>query len=348
MKALSVAIAHALIVCTVFVFLGGCGGPQSQSAGVAVPESGVSYAHHDGSWMNPNVINIVALIYVSSSYPNDRVFIYNYPQGRLQGEITGFLQPAGQCVDAKGNVYIANSGASSVVEIPRGGKNPIKTLGTNGFPIGCAVSPNGDLAVANSFTPGAQDGNIQVSKGASGVPKQYNNSDCVELFPPGYDKNGNLFTECYDPFKKTTKIAYLSSGGNSLQIALFKQKISQPGSIMWDGKYLAVTDSAFEARQSTGIYQVSPSSTGDVLMKVGSSNLRDACGGGNTQVFQPFILGEKNTPANEIQGTEVIGGNDRCEYHFDTWSYPAGGDESSHFEGAPYSNGQSVSILKSE
>jgi hypothetical protein len=205
MKALSVAIAHALSVCTVLVFLGSCGGPQSQSAG-AVPESGVSYARHDGSWINPNVINSVALIYVSSSYPNDRVFIYNYPQGRLQGEITGFLQPAGQCVDAKGDVYIANSGASSVVEIPRGGKNPIKTLGANGFPIGCAVSPNGDLAVANSFTPGAQDGNIQVFK----ARREFQNNTTIAIassfFHPATTKMGTCLRSAMIPLKSQRRL----------------------------------------------------------------------------------------------------------------------------------------------
>ena len=123
--------------------------------------------------------------------------------------------------------------------------------------------------------------------------------------------------ECFDLLKKTTKIAYLSSGSTSLRIALFKQKISLPGSIMWDGKYLAVTDSAFNDTQSTGIYQVSPSTSGGVLAKVGGAALQDACAGGNNV----------------------------CEYRFDTWPYPAGGDDSSHFKGSPYSYGQAVTIL---
>jgi hypothetical protein len=347
MKALSGATSRVLGVCTALVFLGGCGGPQSQVAGLgSVPASGVTNAGHRGSWINPQAKSAPALVYVSSSFPNDRVFIYTYPGGQLDGEIVGLLAPAGQCVDAKGNIYIANSNASSVVEVARGSTSITKTLGTNGFPIGCAVSPNGDLAVANFETPGAQDGNIQVFKGASGVPKQYNNRECNELFPPGYDNNDNLFVECFDPQKKTTKIAYLSSGSSVLRITLFKQKISLPGSIMWDGKYLAVTDTAFDKRQSTGIYQASPTSSGDALLEVGGAPLRDACGGaGNTEVFQPFIVGEKNTPVNHVQGTEVAGGNNVCEYRFDSWQYPAGGHESSHFEGAPYTYGQAVTIL---
>jgi hypothetical protein len=346
MKALSGAMPRVLGVCTALVFLGGCGGPQSQIAGLgSVPESGVTYAGHHGSWMNARAKSAPALVYVSSSFPNDRVSIYTYPGGQLDGEITGLLGPAGQCVDAKGNIYIANSQASSVVEVPRGSKYISKTLGTNGFPIGCAVSPNGDLAVANFDTPGAQDGNIQVFKGASGVPKQYNNRECNELFPPGYDKNRNLFVECFDPQKKATKVAYLSSGSSSLKITLSKQKITLPGSIMWDGKYLAVTDTAFDNGRSTGIYQASPTSSGDALLKVGGAVLHDACGGGNTEVFQPFIVGEKNTPVNDVQGTKVAGGNNVCEYRFDSWPYPTGGRESSHFEGSPYSYGQAVTIL---
>jgi hypothetical protein len=345
MKALSGAMPRVLGVCAVLVFLGGCGAPQSQVAGTGtVPYSAVTAGHH-GSWVNPQAKSAPALVYVSSSFPNDRVFIYTYPGGQLDGEVTGLLQPAGQCVDAKGNIYIANYGASSVVEIPRGATFPVKTLGTNGSPIGCAVSPKGDLAVANFDTPGVQPGNIQVFKGASGIPKQYNSRECDEFYPPGYDKNGNLFVECFDPLKKTTKVAYISSGSTSLRITLFKQKITLPGSIMWDGKYLAVTDTAFDNGRSTGIYQASPTSSGDALLKVGGAALHDACGGGNTEVFQPFIVGEKNTPVNDVQGTEVAGGNNVCEYRFDSWHYPAGGDERSHFEGPPYSNGEAVTIL---
>jgi hypothetical protein len=143
-----------------------------------------TYARHHGSWVNPQAKSALALVYVSSSFPNDRVFIYTYPGGQLDGQVTGLLQPAGECVDAKGNIYIANSGASSVVRVARGDAHSDKTFDTNGSPIGCAVSPNGDLAVANFDTPGVQPGNIQVFKGASGKPIQYNNRECDELFPP--------------------------------------------------------------------------------------------------------------------------------------------------------------------
>lgn len=338
MKALS--LPRVFGVCATLTFLNACGGPQSQVAGV--PDS-MAYAGQ-ASRTGAKAMRGIAYVYVSSSYPNDRVFIYLYPNGRLIGEITGLRQPAGECVDAKGDVYIANAGADSVVEVPKGGDTIVKTLGTNGTPIGCAVSPNGDLAVANLLTYG-QVGNIQVFHGASGVPKQYNHRSCDQFFPPGYDSKGDLFAECYDPFKNTTKIAVLSSGSKALSISLFKQKISQPGSIMWDGKYLAITDSAFEDKQSTGIYEALPTQGGDLLTKVGSTSLRDACGGGNVEAFQPFVVGDKNTPVNDVQGTEVIGGNDLCENRFDIWPYPAGGDESSHFDGAAYTHGQAVSIL---
>jgi hypothetical protein len=49
------------------------------------------------------------LLYVSdysSPYRSNDVLVYSYPQGKLVGKLTGFTEPAGECVDSAGNVSL--------------------------------------------------------------------------------------------------------------------------------------------------------------------------------------------------------------------------------------------------
>jgi hypothetical protein len=75
--------------------------------------------------------------------------------------------------------------------------------------------------------------------------------------------------------------------------------------------------------------------------------LTDNCNGDEADVFQPFIVGTKNTPSNKTQGKVVVGGNLWCTNRFDYWTYPAGGNPESSLKAAPTEpHGQSVSIAK--
>ena len=96
-----------------------------------------------------------ALLYVTDTVTSD-VYVFSYPKGKLKQTLTGFTDPAGECADAQGNVFISNTGGSNIVEYAHGGTTPIATLKDPGFfPIGCSVNPlTGDLAVTN-FPPAA-------------------------------------------------------------------------------------------------------------------------------------------------------------------------------------------------
>src|SRR5579863_1388101 len=91
-----------------------------------------------------------ALLYVSDTVTGD-VYVFSYPKGKLVQTLTGFADPAGECVDATGNVFVANTGSSNVLEYAHGGSSPIATLDDSGyFRVGCAVDPvTGNLAVSN-------------------------------------------------------------------------------------------------------------------------------------------------------------------------------------------------------
>jgi hypothetical protein len=261
--------------------------------------------------------------------------------------LKGFSEPYGECVDARGNIWITNFSGESAVEYARGGTQPIATLNTNGYSIGCAVSPNGDLAVAN-FSGANGIGDIQVFTQASGTPTEYSNQEDYYFWPPGYDNKGNLFVEA-QTYNGGVGVAELSAGGSSLEPVSVNQTIYYPGSVMWDGKYITLTDQDAGGNPSspaTTIYQMSAKGSGNLTV-VGSTPLEDNCNGSQVDVVQPFIAGRKNTPVNKKQGEVVIAGNLSCENRVDAWKYPAGGKPIAVASPVPsYAYGQAVSVGK--
>ena len=118
------------------------------------------------------------------------------------------------------------------------------------------------------------------------------------MWPPGYDNAGNLFIEI------GPNVCELPAAGTSLISVPFNHYLSFPGSIMWDGKHLALTDGG-----NGDIYRVKETRKG--LDVIGTTQLKDKwCS--EVEVSQPFIVGEKNTPINDEQGTVIVGGNNFC------------------------------------
>jgi hypothetical protein len=298
---------------------------------------------HGTSWMAPDAKAIRKLLYISDHHTDD-VYVYNFASGKLVGKLTGFSDPYGECVDAKGDVWIANFSGSSVVEYAHGGTTPIATLATNGYAIGCSVAPEGDLSVADLTTPSGA-GNIELWQHASGTPISYSNSEyCYYVWPPGDDNYGNMFVET-NASNYVCELYYGGSQGLMPGNSSFSQsEISFPGGSMWDGEYVTFTDQQYDQTNTTAIYQTIEEPCGG-LMVIGTTVLTDTCHNNYVGVVQPFIVGEKNTPNNTTQGTLVVGGNTWCKHRVDVWNYPAGGNPVLSLKSAPLEPyGGSVSI----
>ncbi len=80
----------------------------------------------------------MTLLYITNA--NDgTVFVYSYPKGTMEGELTGFEEPYGDCTDKTGDVWIVDDEASTVTEYAHGGSTPIRTLNDSGeYPAGCS------------------------------------------------------------------------------------------------------------------------------------------------------------------------------------------------------------------
>jgi hypothetical protein len=341
----------ALSNCLAAAMLAGCGGsqplsptPSSVLRHFAMPRSyGALKSHSDpsASWMSPGAKDAGKLLYVSDGATND-VYVYDYPKGTAVGELTGFDYPDGQCVDAKGDVYITNFEGRSAVEYAHGGTEPIKTLATNGYAIGCSVSPSGDLAVTN-FSTKKGPGNVLIFKSGSGEPKVYSDpSDCYYLWPAGYDDKDNLFAEGQ---YTSIGVCWLPAGGASLSPIGFGRQIYFPGSVMWTGESLAFADQNYGNSYQTGLDIATLS--GSSLNIIGGVGFSDTCNGGYVDVAQPFLVGRHNTPVNKTAATVVVGGNLWCSNEVDFWTFLQGGNPHSTLGGAPeMPYGQSVSIGK--
>ena len=101
--------------------------------------------------MSPEAKRTKELLYVSNG-DADEVDVYSYRSGKRVGALTGFVQPEGQCVDKRGNVWITNFGTKYqtgyAVEYAHGGSVPLKELQVYDPAIGCSVDPtSGNLAV---------------------------------------------------------------------------------------------------------------------------------------------------------------------------------------------------------
>jgi hypothetical protein len=327
---IGVGAAAALAACA-----GGAGlnpaAPQSNGY-VSAPED---RPNPPRSWMRRDAKSH-DLLYVGDTYTND-VFVYEYPSLTLAGTLTGFEEPGGMCVDESGDVFITNSGNGTAVEYAHGGSQALQTFhtGYESYPIGCAVSPGGDLAISDYRTD-AGFGAILIYKHATGTPTFYASDYCYEMNPGGYDDRNNLWFQG-SAAAKGGGICELPAGGSSIVPVSFNQTIDVAGSTMWDGKYITLTDQG-DAGSDSKVYRATAS--GSVLTAVGTPTvLTDECVFGESDVAIPFIAGTRNTPANHKEGTVVVGTDYIClEYgtpNVEFWSYPAGGDPDSTMTNPP-------------
>lgn len=307
----------------------------------------VRYDHHR-SWMKPEAKHTQYLLYVSDEAAGKvDVYAYRSRQGHMVGQLNGFTFPYGECQDGAGNIYIADFGASQIVEYAHGGTSPIKTLSdAYGYPIGCSVNPvTGDLAVANfEGISSTCMGGIVLYAGAEGSGTYYGDPDFIYFYPPGYDPNGNLYVQGQNA-SGASGLAMLPADDSGLMtLSVSGATVNFPGGALWDGKHIALTDQQYQDTHSSGAYDVDVA--GSVASVVSSVEFTDnEClkdGVPYNDTVQPFLNGTAR-PFHAI-----VGGNLACSYRYNAWRYLVGGDpkRSLPYDAAPeLASGQVVSAM---
>ncbi len=320
-------LRHALSIGMAAALLAGCdmqppiGTPATmlRASAIAAP------AHSGKSWVLPEAKSTKRLLYLSNG--SDAVYVYDYDNGKQVGELTGLDGTSGECVDAKGDVYVANFTDGDVVEYARSSTKSLATYRTNGNAIGCALDKNGDLAVADLYAfSSSSPGELCLWKHAKGNATCYmGGGPCFYVYPPGYDDKGNVIFEGQSDI--ATGVCAVLSGTSKITTLNYSGASCCGGGVTWDGKYIAVTDlEVVGSGVQTTIVRATLSGT--TLTIRSETDLSDTCGvDGAVEVNAPFIVGTKNTPVNDKQGMALIGGNlaDGCA-SLAFWHYPKGGD----------------------
>jgi len=302
-------VRSTLCLCATLAFLTSCGGSQPQiGAPGAMPQSRAiaQHAARGKSWMLQEARGN-DLLYISNNTGRD-VAVFSYPKGKLIGTLSGFSNPAGECVDKAGNVFITDSafgsGAGTVSEYAHGGSAPIAELSVPfDYPNGCAVDPtSGDLAVS------AIRG-LAVFPHASGTPTTFTDPSFQSMNYAGYDDAGNLYVDG-DAYGGGFVFAELPRNGSALVDISVTGSFRGSGAVQWDGHYMTVqTISSGRGEGRAIIYQLQI--TGSTASVVGTTTLLSNKNRSNGGQFW-------------IQGGRVIG-PDKSGNSVGLWRYPSGG-----------------------
>jgi hypothetical protein len=295
---------YALSICAAAAFLAGCGGSQ--------PPIGAPGAMLQSRSLVLPTAHGRDLLYVSGYFASN---VYTYPAGTLISGLAGGM--TGVCSNAAGDVFMTVPNANIIDEFAHGRSTPIAQLSDPfGSPQSCSVDPTtGKLAVVSSngvaiYRPGTLH--------RWRLPRLYtpgqNLSSC------GYDASGDLFIDG-ETGSSVIIFAELPKGASKFENITLDQKLTVPGTVQWDGQYLAVGD-----QYNTLIRRFSIQ------------------GSQGTQIGSVTLSGTQGIPQFWIQDTIVIG-PDEFNAQIGFWKYPDGGSEIKTLQmDLPY--GATVSVVR--
>ena len=152
------------------------------------------------SWLKP-ASKQQTLLYVTDAAG---VTVYVNTGGtnfELAGELFGFAVPAGECTDARGDVFITDETAQVIDEYAHGAITPkAQIVDPFGQPLSCAIDrKTGRMAVTNASNPsGAYPGNVVIYSSPSGAPSEYSDSHLYVPLFCSFDRKSNLYVDGYD------------------------------------------------------------------------------------------------------------------------------------------------------
>lgn len=323
MKTLGVRIFSGVLTVATAGMIAGCDDRTSPSNVAAIYPGIARAAVH--SWMAPNASS-GDLLYVSGGCGG--ICVFSYPSGRLVGELGDEDEPMGECVDASGDVFVANFGYDQepgIYEYAHGGTSPIAELSDPGYnPEACSIDPaTGNLAVTGNagFTNGA----VAIYTGAQGDPTDYADPNLSVMWFCGYDDKGNLFVDGFDQ-SLGAGLGELPAGRGNFKNITLSQQSSSLKNIQWVGKYLAV------AASSSVIYHVKVFGT-------------------RGKVFASTLLNgpEQSDAQFWIRGDTIISPYEMSSYSYGVglWKYPAGGRIRKSITGSQFEYGEPFAAVVS-
>jgi hypothetical protein len=315
------------------VVLVGCGNGLATQSPSAVTNAG-AHTSASRSWMDPKA-TAENLLYVST-FPFQAVpdvEVYSWERRELVGTLMGFQSPQHLCADKAGNIFVPDADASRIFEYAHGGTSPIATLhDALHAPHACSVDGvTGDLAVVDAGT----SGDIAIYRNASGNPTRHYDTHFTKYDFCGYDDAGNLFVDGTNHLDRF-RFAEIPKGRKFLTGVNLDADIITPGSVQWDGKYMALGDEV-----GSSVYQFAI--TGSTGTEKGRTDLEGGDGPVRQFWIPRFARGHVNPQGRHIVATQ---------FHFSRfdfgdvgyWGYPAGGAATHFIVGPDHPLGVTVSI----
>jgi hypothetical protein len=269
----------------------------------------------DAHPVTPDAKKAGQLLYVSDDGTNEvETFAWPKPKS-VTGTLTGFSEPQGICADAKGDVYITNTGDSNTLEYK--GSKLVSTLADAGeYPVGCAVDAAGDVAVTNIVSTADGAGSVTLYKKGKGAGKNIPITGFTEVFFGAYDKASNLWVDG-ESSAGAASVAEVTKAGKVVNGTLTGGTFEFPGGVNFDGKDIVIND-----QDAATLYQLSK------FKIVGSTPLTGA-----VDIDQDWI----DVP------TKLVIGPDAGAAQVEIYKYPKGGAASQVLTGFSEPIGSAVS-----
>jgi hypothetical protein len=279
------------------------------------------------------------LIYVSTQ-PDRRqplVEVYTWEKHEYVGRLTDANKPQFLCSDNAGDVFVPDRSTSQIFEYAHGGTSPIAILQDAGHsPRACGSDRvTGDLAVVD-------DDDIAIYRNASGTPARYTDVHFADYAFCGYDDKGNLYVDGRKPSEHEQKpfiLAEIPKGLTTFtEITLEPLNAipHEPGSVQWDGKYMAIGD----AKHNEAIqFKIS----GSVGTRQDTAYL-DLGDGRVHQFWIPRFGRNAHRQATHIVAAQFLVGDRYNAGDVGFWTYPKGGYPNHLLVGPDRPLGVTVSI----
>jgi hypothetical protein len=212
-------VGYALGVAAAVALFAGCSGSGSSMNSIApapgmgqqsvvvnhvptvMPAAVMKSMHFAGAYRGAShgVPNLTGAVVMGCSYPASACAFSRPGSNHNLGTISGLSNPQGVGVDRAGNFYVANTGASNVLEFAKGGTTPIATLtDTGNYPVDVAVAANGTVYVANIFTTSFTAGNVTVFPAGHTTPtRTITDPHFFQVISDAVDEHNELVV-CYN------------------------------------------------------------------------------------------------------------------------------------------------------
>jgi len=282
------------------------------------PPTTVTPSHAKG-WVSPSLKSAKStapLLFVTDSVYGT-VNIFSFPYLNLEAVITGFSFPEGECTDQAGDVWVAQGGNGTIVQLSRAGSIINTLTDPIGYPVSCAINPkDGDLAVTNL---GGPESAVSIYKNASGTPTQITCSGVAQYYFDGFDSNGHLavdgvtadnnYQACYG---SESSLSPLAIDGATIYFA---------GAVVWSSanKYWDFFDQDCQDIHNACAYWLKISH--GTATSTGVTNFVSEAGGPVCDLVQAVLSPKGNLYVGGVDYEDVCNYTQSGVY---TWNYPSG------------------------